>query len=273
MSYRVSFILPMLVVMLLHVSCRTVTEGYRPVSPTIDTRDALTRLESIIGSYSQWHSFSAKGRFGISGQDGEISASMQMRMLNNRYIYISLRGGMGIEGGKIYITPDSLFIIDKINKCYVADKMSTFTAGIPISLESLQNILLCRAFGIDTGKAAVHADDKGSIGASASDGNGTAFNFTFDCYNMLGSMSATKDGMPSLCSAGYDNYIETDAGGVIATTIAIITRLQGSDITMSARYEPSSIVWNATLNDNLSINHKYRCIDADMLIKQLSNDL
>ena len=257
MSSRVSFILPMLVLMLLHVSCRTVTEGYRPVSPTIDTRDALTRLESIIGSYSQWHSFSAKGRFGISGQDEEISASMQMRMLSNRYIYISLRGGMGIEGGKIYITPDSLFIIDKINKCYVADKMSTFTAGIPISLESLQNILLCRAFGIDTGKAAVHADDKGSIGASASDGNGTA----------------TKDGISSLCSAGYDNYIETDAGGVIATTIAIITRLQGSDITMSARYEPSSIVWNAPLNDNLSINHKYRCIDADMLIKQLSNDL
>ena len=69
------------------------------------------------------------------------------------------------------------------------------------------------------------------------------------------------------------DYIETDAGGVIATTIAIITRLQGSDITMSARYEPSSIVWNAPLNDNLSINHKYRCIDTDMLIKQLSNDL
>lgn len=262
-------LLALLSMTLLATSCRTGSEGYRAVSLKVDNRSTEQRLKSITDGYSQWQTFTAKGRFSISGRE-EMSASMQMRMTCDQYIYISLRGGMGIEGGKIFITPDSLYIIDKINKCYVADEISAFTAGIPITLGSLQRLLLCRTFGSPD---AMPADSNGRFTAATTTGNGTAYRFNFNRHNLLDLASATSNDRLASCNVGYSGYIETSRGGIVATSIAIISQMQGTQITMQAEYSPASISWNRPLDDRLSIPASYRRADARLLLQQLGNEL
>ena len=252
-------------------ACRTVTEGYRAVHLVIDNRGAEQRFKSITDRYARWQTFTAKGRFSIAGKDEEMSASMQMRMVRDDYVFISLRGGMGIEGGKVFINADSLYIVDKINKCYIADKISTFTASIPISLAEFQDLLLCRAFATDSVAFSSMSSDGGFVVSSAGDG-GVDYDFGFDCYNMLGMMRATADGGDTSCKAAYKGYVDTSRG-ILATSISIVSQLQGSLVTISADYTPSSIVWNKPLDDNFAVPKNYRQIDAALLLQQLGAEL
>ena len=275
MPCRPKQILPtmLLAVILLFTACRTTSPGYRDVVPRADNRSAEERLASVTGSYSQWQTFTAKGRFTVSGRES-LSASMQMRMAHDRYIYISLRGGMGIEGGKIFITRDSLYVIDKINKCYVADEISLFTAGIPVTLGELQQLLLCRAFNAGSTPAMAMAAGNGGFAATTvADDSLATFTFAFDRYNLLGTVSAsTSTGLAS-CNVGYSGYIDTDKGGIVATSIAIISQMQDTQLALQADYSPASIKWDSPLDDRLSIPPSYNRADAQSLLTQLGNEL
>ena len=199
-----------------------------------------------------------------------MSASMQMRMVRDRYILISLRGGMGIEGGRIFITPDSLYIIDKINKCYVADVPAVFTAGLPVSLGNLQDVLLCRTFATGNEARVGEVDEYGDFSTSIIADDGATFSFSFDCFNLLDAMVAVRsDGLAS-CSTGYDDYIETDFG-IVATSLSIISRSRDYRINMQTEYSPSSIMWDKQVDDKLSIPSGYSRIEAYALLQQFNS--
>lgn len=256
---------------MLLTACRTTIESFRAVQLVVDGRPAQQRFKSITDNYHEWQTFSVKGRFSISDYEG-LSASMQLRMVNGRYVYISLRGGMGIEGGRIFITGDSIYIVDKINKCYVADVVSAFTAGIEIPLEALQGLLIGRAFGIENAVIGGVGGD-GSFMVSTTGNDETCYRFIFDCYNLFSTMVADSGTGYSSCSAGYDGYVET-SHGIVATSWAIVSRLQdGAQVIMQAEYSPSSIVWNREMNDKFSINANYNRIDTNQLLQQLGNEL
>ena len=250
-------------------TCRTAVEGYRAVQLVADQRPAAQRVKSIADRQVDWQTFSAKGRFAIAGGE-EMLASMQMRMVRDRYILISLRGGMGIEGGRIFITPDSLYIIDKINKCYVADVPAVFTAGLPVSLGNLQDVLLCRTFATGNEARVGEVDEYGDFSTSIIADDGATFSFSFDCFNLLDAMVAVRsDGLAS-CSTGYDDYIETDFG-IVATSLSIISRSRDYRINMQAEYSPSSIMWNKQVDDKLSIPSGYSRIEAYALLQQFNS--
>lgn len=252
-------------------TCRTAVESYRPVQLVADQRQAAVRAEAIASNQAQWQTFSAKGRFAITGGE-EMSASMLMRMVRDRYIFISLRGNMGIEGGRIFITTDSLYIIDKVNKCYVADVPAVFTAGMPVTLGQLQNVLLCRTFATGSNAQVSEANEYGDFSTSIVADDGTTFNFTFDCFNLLDAMMAVRsDGLAS-CAAGYDDYVETDRG-VVATSLSIISRSRDFKIAMEAEYSPSSITWDKEADDTLSIPSSYRRIEAYTMLQHFNSKI
>ena len=273
MNRQCCYILLLLLVACLLATCRTATESYRVVTFKSDRRSVAERLESVTDGYSCWQTFSAKGKFSISGGSEEMSASMQMRMAAGKYVCISLRGGMGIEGGRIFITSDSMYIVDKINKCYLADKISTFTGGVKLSLADFQNLLLCRMFGTSVGVGQV--DGNGSFSVATMIDGGSECNFSFDGSNMLRSIEMLSGDSANACRIGYDGYIETrQAGAVLATSVSIDSQLpEGGNVSMYAEYSPSSIVWDKPFSDTFAINANYRRIDARLLLQQLGNEL
>jgi len=123
-----------------------------PVSPTAsDPRDA------VIATLADWQTMQTSGNIRLSA-GSTFSSSIQVRMVRDQAIYISLRPVLGIEVGKLIITADSLYAVDKVHKRYIAEKVSLLTGGIPVTVSDVQNIFLGRPFII--GKGTLSEDTK-----------------------------------------------------------------------------------------------------------------
>lgn len=95
-----------------------------------DNRFAFDNLEARIG-------VSVKG-------DNLLGLKGQMRIQNDSVIWISLSLKLGIEVGRIMITPDSIKYINRNTRTYLAESLDYFNDKLPVvpSLQFFQNILV-----------------------------------------------------------------------------------------------------------------------------------
>lgn len=76
------------------------------------------------------------------GKDYNVTA--HLRMYKDSAIWISITAILGLEGMRVYITNDSIKLLDKQSKIYTAKSITylhTLT-GLPLDLSILQNLLL-----------------------------------------------------------------------------------------------------------------------------------
>lgn len=136
---------------LLLASCGSARKAVEPqLPPTADTVAAhdtpsAAAIDAIASSFGSWNTLSAGGNVKLGGTMN-LSSSMQLRMTRDKAISISLRPMLGIEVAKIVVTGDSIIMIDRYHKQYLAEKISLITAGVPINVGTLQDIFLGRAF-------------------------------------------------------------------------------------------------------------------------------
>ena len=130
------------IVLLILAGCKGGKEliSERPVS-----QEVRNNFESLMASYPDWNTFSANLSFGASGS---LSASTQLRMVRGEVLQISVRIILGIEVARLYMTPDSLFLVNKMQKQYVAASLQEIGERLssPVSLQTVQDALLGRIF-------------------------------------------------------------------------------------------------------------------------------
>ena len=122
------------IVLLILAGCKGGKEliSERPVS-----QEVRNNFESLMASYPDWNTFSAKGSADLSfGASGSLSASTQLRMVRGEVLQISVRIILGIEVARLYMTPDSLFLVNKMQKQYVAASLQEIGERLssPVSL-------------------------------------------------------------------------------------------------------------------------------------------
>lgn len=107
-----------------------------------------TFFKNVLSNDFQFSFLQAKTR--MSFNDGTMNQSFtaNIRMQQNEIIWLSLTGPFGIEGARVYITQDSIQIIDKLNKKYYKEPFSYLNQYIPFDLDFqfLQNLIIGSAF-------------------------------------------------------------------------------------------------------------------------------
>ena len=112
-------------------------------TPAANEPNVTERLNAIAEATADWSTLSAGGTIGIGGAKN-FSSKMQMRMERGKSIYISLRPLLGIEVGRLVVVGDSVIVIDKLHKRYIAANASLLTNGVPVDVTTLQDIFLGR---------------------------------------------------------------------------------------------------------------------------------
>lgn len=108
--------------------------------------------EFIKQSYSKlqehhinFNTFSAKVDVDYEDAAGKnLNLNAQIRMYKDSVIWISITAILGIEGLRAYITPDSVKILDKQSKVYIARSVNYLQeiSALPLTLTSLQDLLI-----------------------------------------------------------------------------------------------------------------------------------
>lgn len=89
--------------------------------------------------------FSAKIDINYRDNNGKkIDANANVRMYTDSVIWISLTGPLGIEGARVYITEDTVKILDKQEKIITVRSVAYLQEiiNLPLNLRSLQDLLL-----------------------------------------------------------------------------------------------------------------------------------
>lgn len=89
-----------------------------------------------------WFSSRIKVEYNDNNLSQEFTAAVRMR--RDSVLWISLQGPFGIEGGRIMITRDSIFMINKISGEYMRQPISYLAKVMPVQtdLPQLQDFLL-----------------------------------------------------------------------------------------------------------------------------------
>lgn len=87
---------------------------------------------------------SAKARFNFTDSVNEVKATANFRFRKDSLIWFSFASGVGIEGARGVVTPDTVIIIDRVNKEYMTYDFNSFSQrfGYPIDFRMLQNLIL-----------------------------------------------------------------------------------------------------------------------------------
>lgn len=128
---------------ILSSACNASKKTVATPTPDIDPNSAEGHLQAIVRHQVQadWLDGTAK----LSFDDGSfsVSGSATIKMQKDRAIWISVKK-FGFEAGRAMVTPDSIFVINRMNNEYAAEPLSYIEKqfNLPADFKMLQQILL-----------------------------------------------------------------------------------------------------------------------------------
>jgi len=97
------------------------------------------------GNHLDFSTFSAKIDVDYENSTGKkYNVNAHLRMQKDSVIWISITAILGIEGMRLYITPDSVKMLDKQNKIYTVRDIAFLheITGLPLDFGTLQDLLI-----------------------------------------------------------------------------------------------------------------------------------
>lgn len=129
-----------------------------PVIPSADPHnDSVVFMrdiyQQVINKHISFTTFSGKIELDYTDGDGKnFDATAHIRMYKDSVIWISITGMLGIEGVRAYITRDSVKVLNKQDKVYIARSVSFLqeVTALPLGLASLQDLLVGNPVFLDS---------------------------------------------------------------------------------------------------------------------------
>ncbi len=249
--------------------------AHRTVSPEVENN-----FELLMASYPRWSTFSAKGSADLSfGTGSSLSATTQVRMVRGESLQISVRVFLGIEVARLYMTRDSLFLVDKMQKRYMAESLRSIGERLsnPISLQTVQDALLGRIFLLESESNTYRLDDFEVIESGTSrwslaprrQDSRFGYRFDLDGTKLLSTTLTSSSGSRAI-ECLYSRFITQGQSGNFPMNMKITLRGLEAPVSLNLDYDSSSVLWNGKLSVEKPELSRYRRVSATQLLKELS---
>jgi hypothetical protein len=119
------------------------------------------RTEKVSARNLDFQSFSARGRMHLEEGDGnKLSTNLSLRIRKDSLIWASVVPALGIEVARLRITPDSVHLVNRLNKTYFAGDYSLLREKfkVDVTFAMVQAILLGNFLPGDPGQEKVMAE-------------------------------------------------------------------------------------------------------------------
>ena len=137
MNNRYAFLFLLIVVS----ACKSSQKITTTVKP--ENLSYKTVAEKFQAQQHQYHTVDFKSKVTVREKKTQ-NFTANIRMVRDSLIWASLTGALGVEGARIIITKDSIYIIDKLKKVYYTKPFSYIYEFVPfpVNMNLLQDMLL-----------------------------------------------------------------------------------------------------------------------------------
>jgi hypothetical protein len=111
----------------------------------VSSSAAPERIDKVNVRNLDFQTFSARGRMQLEEADGsKVASNLSLRIRKDSIIWASVVPGLGIEVARLRITPDSVHLVNRLNKTYFAGDYSLIREKfkVDVNFALVQAILL-----------------------------------------------------------------------------------------------------------------------------------
>jgi hypothetical protein len=188
---------------------KAVSDTGRPVmsKPSVTSAEALmTQLHSTQVPFT-W--FTGQGQGKITWEGEKMSARFHVRIRRDSLIWVQITK-LGFEVGRMLVTPDSAFFINRLERTYGKYRTEEFLREykVPADFKMFSLVFTAGAY-LPTPAQLPRQEPDGSI--VLSDGRGMTARYWFDATALL-SKSLIKDALAREWFAGFSDYNRVNSG-------------------------------------------------------------
>ncbi len=174
MKYRYWLLVPVVIIAM--SSCRSTKKIQSAITkkdtshviPVIDSkadsmRYIMDTYHAVENRKINFRTFAAKVKVDFVGNDGKKSDfNANLRMYKDSMIWVSITALLGIEAFRVLITPDSVKVLNKLDKVVQLRSVGYLqdVAKIPLTFTDLQNILIGNPVYLDSNIVSYKRDER-----------------------------------------------------------------------------------------------------------------
>lgn len=191
-----------------------------------------------------FESLTSKLDIRLTAGKSNINAKGEIRILNERAIQISVQPFLGIEVLRLCITPDTLLIIDRINKRYLLEESGSAQAMLPeeINFRALQAMLTNQLFHsnrtqLQAADARLFRSETTAQGTLLKAQTGSLVNFAFsldDQAHLIRTSGESRSGK-QLFQCDYSDF-RTVNSGLFPSRMQLAFELEKESIAAELRF-------------------------------------
>ena len=231
------------------------------VSPEDLHQDSLKYIRQLYSHIQSnlisCQTFSAKMKVHYEGSDGkDYEFNAFIRLQKDKIIWISINAVLGIEAFRAVITPDSVKVLNKLDKVYQLRSVSYLQeiSHLPFDFKTLQAILLGNPIYLDSNILFYRKDVQGISLLSV----GTAYRNYLTLNNDLSLKHSILDDVDPMqarsCDISYGQYEKTDSVSFSAYRKIVASEKGRLDVELSfTKYS-----FNENLNFPFTIPKNYK---------------
>ncbi len=235
-------------------------------------------FNDIIAREFPYRTLSARLNMGMTSGTKSYSSRANLRIVKDKALQISIQPLFGVEMFRIYINPDTLFLLDRMNKRYVLESFSTLKELYPIGFDyyTMQSLFTNALFV--SGKGKVDADDytlfsynrasDQNYHITAQDGNsGIDYSFTVNGDDRITFAHLMQSEKKHYMQWEYHNFMvlnNVTFPHKMNITLSSVSRKINAELLFS------DIVTNDSLQLELNVPSNYTKTSIDEILKILS---
>lgn len=205
------------VVLLAVASCKSSKKGVRESS---SARKGHTEFfEKLEQDAFRFETLTARMKVNLDLPDNSMGSRVDLKMVKDEAFQLSVQPFLGIEVARIWVSTDSIIVLDRMNKRYVAEDLTALKGQTPIDFNfyNLQALFTNRIF-LPGARSVTEKDyrrfslkqDNGNALVSVKDALGLIYRFAVDRENKLTETFITEKSEKYSVQWAYHNFRVVD---------------------------------------------------------------
>lgn len=255
-------------------SSKKVTES-QPGETTVSTvpvkGDSFDRLTA---SYGQWSDVNVPVNIRISSPT-KFSISGRANLVRGKSIDISLRV-LGFEMGRAFITTDSVFVVVKPQRTYMAESLAEVTKYVSFTTENIQDLLIGRPFLL--GRPTLSLSDKklveietfesGMLIKPRKQPSMANYGYAADLEELLTKLVIVSAGSNTFkAEVSYSGHALNTPAGVVSSDADIQVATPKASYSATLTWKWNNAKWDSGNRPDFTVPQGYKRILAKDLLK------